>query len=301
MAKRPSSPFFALFRIFGPKGRFSPFQRLLRAILPRRGCCRAQCHAPCRAQLRIGAGIYPIVIFNREYSIRPTPPPFKPPDSPLAAPQYSERTSTPPIHRKRATGHNRPQHAKDSPMPPHAEAHKQATSAQTIARSGHAMHRESCRNPGGKHAGLAARIADSPRRAAPMPRRWCAAARAEVCVHGARPRPRHAGGAATQRALPALRFPKAPPRPRGLLRLAARGRAGMRAPRIGQLPARAPRLSAAPLPFPRGIHTGYGLFAPARSSHGACFSHVVHAGWHTSAAFQGRASSHVSGPPTSPR
>lgn len=60
--------------------------------------------------------------------------------------------------------------------------------------------------PGGKHAGLAARIADSPRRAAPMPRRWCAAARAEVCVHGARPRPRHAGGAATRRALPALRF-----------------------------------------------------------------------------------------------
>lgn len=59
--------------------------------------------------------------------------------------------------------------------------------------------------PGGKHAGLAARIADSPRRAAPMPRRWCAAARAEVCVHGARPRPRHAGGAAARRALPAVR------------------------------------------------------------------------------------------------
>lgn len=46
--------------------------------------------------------------------------------------------------------------------------------------------------------------------------------------------------------------------------------------------------------------TGYGLLAPARSSHGACLSHVVKASCQAVAAFQGCGASNVSCPPAGP-
>ena len=94
---------------------------------------------------------------------------------------------------------------------------------------------------------------------------------------------------------------QAPPRPRALLRRKRRAGAlvcGL--PHVPRSSYRAPRRCLAPLPAPRGIHTGYGLFGPARSSHGPWGSHIHHASCQAAAAFQGCASSNVSCPPAGP-
>ena len=80
----------------------------------------------------------------------------------------------------------------------------------------------------------------------------------------------------------------------GPSRLAGAGGYRGRAPSCAASGARA-RWSAGCPSVPAGSY-GLRLFAPARSSHGACVSHVVQASCHAAAAFQGRASSSVSGP-----